>query len=236
MPARLFDRQEVLRLVEQDMAQLVEVLPRASYEQAHLPGAVHIGLRELDEEAPRQLDTRRPVIVYCADQLCDLSPRAAARLRQLGFSRVYDYMPGKADWLAAGMPTEGQAVSAPLAGDVADRNVPLSTVDQPLDDALDMLDETGHRFAVVVDDEEVIVGLLYHEDAAAGSEGRVGDAMRPGPTTVRADAPLAALLERMTRADVAAVPVTDPEGRLLGLLEREHLEQAVARLPETAEG
>lgn len=229
MPAQLFHRQEILRLVEEDMAQLVEVLPREPYEQVHLPGALNIGLRELDEEAPRRLDTERPVIVYCADQLCDLSPRAAARLRQLGFHRVYDYVPGKADWLAAGLPREGEAADTVLAGDVADRNVPLCTVDQPLDHAVDMLDETGRRVAVVVDGDEVIVGLLHHEDAAAGSGGSVGDAMRPGPVTVRADEPVAPLLERMTRAGIALVPVTDPEGRLLGLLAREHLEHAVAR-------
>nr|WP_210570617.1 CBS domain-containing protein [Streptomyces sp. GESEQ-4] len=53
--------------------------------------------------------------------------------------------------------------------------------------------------------------------------------MRPGPATVRADEPLVPLLERMTRAGTDAVPVTDPEGRLLGLLEREDLERAVVR-------
>ncbi|WP_151475989.1 CBS domain-containing protein [Streptomyces albicerus] len=227
MPTRLLDRQEVFRLVEQDMAQLVEVLPPEPYEQAHLPGALRIGLRDLDLQAPERLDAGRPVIVYCADELCDMSPRAAARLEQLGFRQVYDYVPGKADWLAAGLPREGQTASTPLAGDVADRNVPMCTVGQPLEDALAVLDETGRRVGVVVDDDEVVVGLLRHEDAAERTEGTVGDALRPGPTTVRADEPLAPLLERMTRSGTEAVPVTDPEGRLLGLLEREHLERAV---------
>ncbi len=34
-----------------------------------------------------------------------MSPRAAARLETLGFSRVYDYVGGKRDWLAAALPT-----------------------------------------------------------------------------------------------------------------------------------
>jgi rhodanese-related sulfurtransferase len=229
MPTRLMDRQAVFRLVEQELAQLVEVLPRKSYEQAHLPGALHIGLRDLDEQAPERLDRARPVIVYCADELCDMSPRAAARLEQLGFRQVYDYVPGKADWLAAGLPREGQAASVPLAQDVADRNVLTCTVDQPIDDAADMLDETGRRVCVVVDAEQVVIGLLHHEDAAARTGGTVADTMRPGPATVRADEPLAPLLERMTRSGTAAFPVTDPEGRLLGLLEREHVERVVVR-------
>jgi CBS domain-containing protein len=53
--------------------------------------------------------------------------------------------------------------------------------------------------------------------------------MRPGPVTVRGDEQLVVLLEHMTRSGTAAVPVTDPEGRLLGLLEHEELERAVTR-------
>ncbi|MFI2205610.1 CBS domain-containing protein [Streptomyces sp. NPDC020192] len=229
MSVRLFDRQEVFRLVEQDMAQLVEVLPSEPYEQAHLPGALRIGLRELDARARERLDPGRPVVVYCADALCDLSPRAAARLRQLGFGQVYDYAPGKADWLAAGLPREGWAAATALAGDVADRDALMCTVDQPLDDAVDTLDDIGHRYAVVVDGEEVVVGLLDREDARAGGGGAVGDVLRPGPTTVRADAPLGPLLARMVRSGTEVVPVTDPEGRFIGLLEREPLERAVER-------
>ena len=228
MPTRLMDRQDVFRLVEQEFAQLVEVLPSKPYEQVHLPGAVHIGLRDLDREASERLDADRPVIVYCADELCDMSPRAAVRLEQLGFRQVYDYVPGKADWLAAGLPREGQAAGVPTAGDEADRSVLICTVDQPVDDVLAMLDETGQRVSVVVDAGEVVVGLLRYEDAADRTEGTVEDVMRPGPATVRADEPLAPLLERMTRSGTEVVPVTDPEGRLLGLLQREHLERVVA--------
>ena len=37
-----------------------------------------------------------------------MSPRAACRLETLGFSEVYDYVAGKADWLARGLPREGE--------------------------------------------------------------------------------------------------------------------------------
>ncbi|MER6977835.1 CBS domain-containing protein [Streptomyces carpinensis] len=229
MPTRLMDRQEVFRLVEQEMAQLVEVLPRERYEQVHLPGALQMGLRDLDRQARERLDTARPVIVYCADELCDLSARAAARLQQLGFRQVYDYVPGKADWLAAGLPREGEIASTPLSGDVADRDVPVCTVDQTLDEALAVLDETGRRVGVVTDADQVVIGLLRHEDAAARIGGVVDDVLQSGPATVRADRPLLPLLERMARSGTAAVPVTDPEGHLLGLLEREDVERLVAR-------
>jgi hypothetical protein len=35
-----------------------------------------------------------------------MSSRAACRLEQLGFTEVYDYHAGKADWLAHGLETE----------------------------------------------------------------------------------------------------------------------------------
>ena len=38
-----------------------------------------------------------------------MSPRAAWRLEAAGFSPVYDYAAGKADWLAADLPFEGTA-------------------------------------------------------------------------------------------------------------------------------
>jgi hypothetical protein len=37
-----------------------------------------------------------------------MSPRAACRLETLSFEQVYDYVPGKADWLARGLPREGE--------------------------------------------------------------------------------------------------------------------------------
>jgi rhodanese-related sulfurtransferase len=61
------DRDEVRRLISEENAQLVEVLPATDYEQEHISGAINIPLKELDERAPRELEHERPVIVYCND-------------------------------------------------------------------------------------------------------------------------------------------------------------------------
>jgi phage shock protein E len=50
-------------------AQVVEVLPEDDYSPAHLPGAVNLPLRELDEQRAALLDRTRPVVVYCWDSL-----------------------------------------------------------------------------------------------------------------------------------------------------------------------
>lgn len=60
------DRDKLQRLIKEG-AQLVEVLPREEYEEEHIPGAISIPLRKIDDEAPQRLDRERPVIVYCWD-------------------------------------------------------------------------------------------------------------------------------------------------------------------------
>ncbi len=65
----VIDQQEVRRLLDQENAQLVEVLPHQEYEQEHLPGAINMPLKELTPDAVATLDRARPVIVYCHDFL-----------------------------------------------------------------------------------------------------------------------------------------------------------------------
>ncbi len=47
----------------------MEVLSEAEYDEEHLPGAVNVPLRLLDQAAIGGLDRSRPVIVYCWDGL-----------------------------------------------------------------------------------------------------------------------------------------------------------------------
>ena len=58
--------EEVRGLIDEG-AQLVEVLPPREYDEEHLPGAINIPLKTLDENSAAQLDKLRPVIVYCWD-------------------------------------------------------------------------------------------------------------------------------------------------------------------------
>jgi rhodanese-related sulfurtransferase len=66
MPTAI-DRDAVQRLVAEEAAQLVEVLPAREFGEEHLEGAINIPLKELDARARRELDRERPVIVYCND-------------------------------------------------------------------------------------------------------------------------------------------------------------------------
>jgi rhodanese-related sulfurtransferase len=66
--SRTVDREGVQRLVANG-ADLIEVLPDREYEEEHLPGAIHIPLKDLTETRVADLDRTRPVIVYCWDSL-----------------------------------------------------------------------------------------------------------------------------------------------------------------------
>jgi rhodanese-related sulfurtransferase len=69
MTARAVDL-DGLRTLLDGGAQLVEVLPHEEYDELHLPGALHLPLKELDaERAGALLDRFRPVVVYCWDGL-----------------------------------------------------------------------------------------------------------------------------------------------------------------------
>ncbi len=56
-----------MRLLREENAQLVEVLPAGEYEEEHLPGADNLPLKKLTAANAAHLDKSRPVIVYCWD-------------------------------------------------------------------------------------------------------------------------------------------------------------------------
>ena len=58
------DRSPLLELIDAGEVQIVDVLPGAEYLDGHLPGAVNIPLKSLDDNTTRVLDRGKPVVVY----------------------------------------------------------------------------------------------------------------------------------------------------------------------------
>lgn len=58
------DRTELLRLVEEEDAQVVDVLPDREYRDSHIPGAISLPLRHLTEDTATVLRRDKPVVVY----------------------------------------------------------------------------------------------------------------------------------------------------------------------------
>ncbi|WP_067173705.1 rhodanese-like domain-containing protein [Microtetraspora niveoalba] len=209
------DRDAVQNLLARHEAQLVEVLPLEEYEWAHLPGAAHLPLADLDEETAARLDASRPVIVYCHDRMCDMSPRAARRLERLGFDRVHDYAEGKMDWIAAGLPFDGHAV---MVAQAVRRDPVIAYLDDPVDEVAERIIADPAGLAVVVDRDRLVQGVIGPaelKDVPAGATAE--QAMRVGVTTVRLSEDMEPLVRRMDRHKVHQMVVTHPDGTLVGL-------------------
>jgi Mg/Co/Ni transporter MgtE len=142
---------------------------------------------------------------------------------------VYDYVAGKADWGAAGLPLEGTRGSGTRVGAHLRVDVPTCRLDEPLADVRARVRATGWDSCYVVNDENVVLGRLGRTALASEDEASVEEAMSPGPTTVRPSLELDRAVERMGRKNLTTLAVTTSEGRLLGVLERDTAEQAASK-------
>src|SRR5215207_2660978 len=155
-----------------------------------------------------------------------MSPRAAWRLEGLGFERVYDYVPGKADWFASGLPKEGKLALSPTIGDAARRDVPTCAPVEKIGVVRERVRKIGWDRCVVVNKERVVLGLLREKELSSDLKVPVEEAMRNGPaTTFRPNEPVGKMVQRMQDREATALLVTTSDGRLVGLLYREDAEQ-----------
>jgi CBS domain-containing protein len=138
---------------------------------------------------------------------------------------VYDYMSGKADWFASGLPKEGRLASVPTIGDAARRDVPTCAPAEKVENARDRFRTAGWDACVVVNKERVVLGLLREKELSSDPETTVEQVMRSGPTTSRPDVPVGKMAERMRERGARTALVTTSNGRLVGLLYRDDVER-----------
>jgi CBS domain-containing protein len=158
-----------------------------------------------------------------------MSPRAAWRLETLGFEQVHDYVGGKADWLAHGLPREGERAAVPYAGELADTDPPTCALTDTVDDIRAGLDGSRYGFCLVINDGRIVLGRVWRSaieraDSAAAAEG----VMEAGPSTVRFDVPARDLAQRLAERDLRTAVVTTPEGRLVGVFHRADAERRLS--------
>ncbi|HYZ91160.1 MAG TPA: CBS domain-containing protein [Actinomycetota bacterium] len=134
---------------------------------------------------------------------------------------VYDYVAGKSDWLAAGLPSEGTAAETPTAHDVARQDVATCSVSDTVEAAGRRSREAGSAMCVVVNDRQVVLGALGIRELGESPEDRVESVMQQAPSTLRANVPLQEAVDFMRDNDLSETPITTPEGELLGVLFRE---------------
>jgi CBS domain-containing protein len=159
-----------------------------------------------------------------------MSPRAAWRLESLGFAPVYDYLAGKADWLAAGLPSDGRMASVPRAGHLARVDLPTCALNERLGVVRERVQAAGWESCVVVNDQRVVLGRLGRKALEGQGTALVEDSMDPGPSTYRPDVLLEELAHYMHHHDVSRALITTSEGKLVGLVLRANVERRMAEL------
>ena len=158
-----------------------------------------------------------------------MSPRAAWRLETLGFVEVYEYVDGKLDWMAAGLPTEGTNAEQPRAGNTARSDVPTCGLNERLGDVRERVAAQGWDAVVVVNDERVVLGLLRSKELASEADQLIEQAMRPAPSTFRPFVSLHEMAHFMIDHAIESAPITTSDGRLVGLLMQKDVVEAMKK-------
>ena len=98
---------ELLQLLADGQAIVIDVRPEPEFTAGHLPGALHIPLEELAERI-KELPGDQQVVAYCRGQYCVLAHDAVRLLTAKGHaaSRAAE---GVLEWRLAGVPIESGA-------------------------------------------------------------------------------------------------------------------------------
>src|ERR1700716_4331713 len=101
-----------------------------------------------------------------------MSPRAACRLATLGYD-VYDYAPGKLDWMAHGLPIEGTDAGRATAVRLLREDVAICGLDDSAEEVARRIDDSQYGFALALAPGRVVLGRVRRSrlaDAGASVE------------------------------------------------------------------
>jgi CBS domain-containing protein len=144
----------------------------------------------------------------------------------LGFADIYDYVPGKVDWLAHNLEVEGDDPEPPTLGGVMRDDVVHCAPTDRVADVHASIKASPYPFALVTTDGGTVLGRLPASALDPGSEASVGDIAEPGPKTFRPHHSAANVARQLGEKDLRWAIVTTPEGRVLGVASRADLERA----------
>ncbi|MBM2618952.1 rhodanese-like domain-containing protein [Actinoplanes sp. LDG1-06] len=94
---------------------LIDSRARPAWDQAHIPGALHLPTADIPARARELLDPAVPVVTYCWGPGCNGATRAALALARLGYD-VREMIGGIEYWIREGFPVltpAGEVASPP---------------------------------------------------------------------------------------------------------------------------
>jgi predicted transcriptional regulator len=148
-----------------------------------------------------------------------LSSRAAWRLETLGFDKVFYYKPGKADWLACGLPVEKEKPEATVL-DRMTKQIPTCHLNDSVSEASERAEKLGWNICPVINEKRIVLGLI-REEMWKNRAGSVEQCMETAPTTLRPNYTIDDATEFLNKQGMDAVLITTSDGKLMGVLKRE---------------
>lgn len=110
---------------------LVNVLDKALFDDAHIKGSATVASVNVPFVDPakfaaevKEWDKAIPVVTYCTNYFCTASGEAAEELMKLGFTNVYAYEAGMAEWVQLSKTNPEYAVEGPANNKVWGMVVP----------------------------------------------------------------------------------------------------------------
>jgi rhodanese-related sulfurtransferase len=99
-----WDLNEMRRVGEKVV--VIDARSAEAYQSEHIPGAMSLPHRTMNQETTRHLDKESLYVTYCDGIGCNASTKGALKLAKLGF-KVKELLGGLDWWKRDGYPTEG---------------------------------------------------------------------------------------------------------------------------------
>jgi Mg/Co/Ni transporter MgtE len=138
----------------------------------------------------------------------------------MGFSEVYDYAAGEADWIAMGQPTVHRDTKERIE-QVGRKDAPTCAVGDTLESVRTKL-PTDWNICVVLNSDRIVLGLIDFS-RELGRDKPIGEVMRPAPLTFRPGRTVAEVCDLLKTRNVAVAFVTTSVGQFIGALRRDEL-------------
>lgn len=98
--------QESVQQKEKKLLYVINLLDKEWYTDCHIKGSEHVPFDQLTSFVST-LPKDTELIVYCSNYFCTASRTAYQQLVAAGFTQVYAYEGGMAEWYQLGYPVEG---------------------------------------------------------------------------------------------------------------------------------
>ena len=121
----------------------------------------------------------------------------------------------------------GENAGTPRAKDVVRSDVVTCSLDEPVGPVRELVEASPYPFALVVSENGILLGRLRRSMLDCPPDRSAEQVMEAGPSTVRLDTELSGLVDRLRKGDLSYAVVTEPTGRLIGVVRRSDAEARI---------